>query len=161
MGANLRRNLAPRAMTARGAMAAMRLMLRDDGRHSRNFRHLMPSGFGIIGLRCFRQLCLTSFASRRPVPHDFVDAIGRKTSANMTRMTRLAARLTSGRFPAGPLGRLRRIGGRRARRIRRVLVEQSVQFANLLLQLGHPRLQLGHRGSEFKDELIPLPTSWT
>ena len=154
-----------RAMTARGTMASLRLMLRDAGRHQRNFGPWMPRRFGIIGLGSLRQRCWTTLAGRGPLIHDGVHPIRGKASSSTTRMTELAARLTSGRFFRRTLGRLRRIRGRRTRRVRRVWVEPSLQLPNLPLQQRHPRLKLddltllrGDEGPELSNDLIPLPT---
>ena len=143
----------------------MRLMFRHHRRCQRHLGHLMPGWFGIIVLPGSGQRPLASLADGWPVMHHLFDAIGRKASAGMTRMSRLSARHTPGRRFAGTLGRLRCIARRRTRGVRRVLPELSFEVPNTLLQRarmglkpGDLPLQHGHDGLELPDSLIPLLT---
>ncbi|HLC01933.1 MAG TPA: hypothetical protein VJK02_02765, partial [Anaerolineales bacterium] len=133
VGANARWNLDPSAMTAVRTMTAVRQMFHDQGGRQRRLGRLVPGRFGIIVLRGLGQRSLASLADGWPVMHHLLDAIGRKASAGMTRMSRLSARLAPGRRFAGTLGRLRWIARRRTRGVRRVLPELGFEVPNTLL----------------------------
>ena len=90
--------------------------------------------------------------------HDLVDPTQGKTFAEMARMSRLSARLASGRRFAGTPGRLQWVARRWTRGVRRVLLELRFQFPNTLLQLGDAGLE---RRPHQPDDFIPLPTPRT
>ena len=138
MGQNLRGDRGPCDVPATGARAGVALMLRDDREDLGQFRHLVPSGLGIVRAGLLGQRRLASFAPLRHVGDYVVHPLGWQAEAMMSGMSRLPAGLSTG----GRLGRkLRR--RRRNRRVAGVGVEAGTEFANFGLNLGDLGLKWG------------------
>lgn len=119
----------------------MQPMLLDVGHDLRDVDHLMAHGIG-IGL--LRKAMTAAIAARREMVESRCDTLGRKQCALVALVPRLSSPIPPARLATPAVGPIRwRVRRRRLARIRRVLVESSLQLQDPSLQarddLGLPR----------------------
>ena len=91
----------------------MPLMFGHLRRHQGYLRHLMPTGFRVVGLLGLGQRDTALFAVGGPMVLGVTDPLGRQTGAMVAGMSGLPARLAAGGGFGRPFGGVRRITGGR------------------------------------------------